>query len=332
MPLGDIVTPGDGGPRRGARSRDGHDAGRCGRERHRVLRGAPRPRPSASADRLCRRYRRRAVAHRRGRRGDPHRRRDGRPARGAFRRRAAAGAVLPLRNHGCGDHRVRPRALDRRAGAEGGEPGGLRPAPGAGPQSSAPSPACPRSGRLFLANRLLPLDLAERAGWEVRAFFTAWILAALVASLYPKAKAWPFALGIAALAFLAIPIADAITVGQARFLGFDAAMLAVAILLAVGARLAPSGLSGRGSPADPVQGGGSVTASRARPEPLPQLLELRRPGAQPRPAPPRRIPGPRAAGAHPEPAGSRMVRLAVAFAAAVACSGWNFGRCSGSAA
>ena len=90
----------------------------------------------------------------------------------------------------------------------------------------------------FLANRLLPLDLAERAGWEVRAFFAAWILAALVASLYPKAKAWPFALGIAALAFLAIPVADAITVGQARFLGFDAAMLAVAILLAVGARLA----------------------------------------------------------------------------------------------
>ena len=90
----------------------------------------------------------------------------------------------------------------------------------------------------FLANRLLPLDLAERAGWEVRALFTAWILAALVASLYPKAKAWPFALGIAALAFLAIPVTDAITVGQVRFLGFDAAMLVVAILLAVGARLA----------------------------------------------------------------------------------------------
>lgn len=90
----------------------------------------------------------------------------------------------------------------------------------------------------FLANRLLPLDLAGRADWEVRAFFGVWILAALASALAPSAKAWPAGLSAAALAFLAIPAVDAVTVGQARFLGFDAAMLAVAILLAVGARFA----------------------------------------------------------------------------------------------
>ncbi|MCJ2126276.1 PepSY-associated TM helix domain-containing protein [Methylobacterium sp. J-077] len=90
----------------------------------------------------------------------------------------------------------------------------------------------------FLANRLLSLDLAGRASWEVRGFFAAWILAALAAILYPKAKAWPAALGVSALAFLAIPVVDAFTIGEARFLGFDAAMLVVAILLALGARLA----------------------------------------------------------------------------------------------
>ena len=34
----------------------------------------------------------------------------------------------------------------------------------------------------FLANRLLPFALAGRAGWEIRAFFAAWALAALVAA------------------------------------------------------------------------------------------------------------------------------------------------------
>lgn len=90
----------------------------------------------------------------------------------------------------------------------------------------------------FLANRLLPLDLAARADWEVRAFFGAWILAAVASTLVPSAKAWPAGLSAAALAFVAIPVVDVVTVGQTRFLGFDAAMLAVAILLAIGARFA----------------------------------------------------------------------------------------------
>jgi hypothetical protein len=90
----------------------------------------------------------------------------------------------------------------------------------------------------FLANRLLPYGLEARADWEVRVFFAAWVAAALAAALYPRQRAWPFALGVAACAFLAIPLVDAVLVGQNRFLGFDAAMAAVGLALVAVSRLA----------------------------------------------------------------------------------------------
>nr|WP_091714539.1 PepSY-associated TM helix domain-containing protein [Methylobacterium phyllostachyos] len=90
----------------------------------------------------------------------------------------------------------------------------------------------------FLANRLLPVDLPGRADWEVRTFFIAWVAAALAAALSRRNRAWPLALAIPGIAFLAIPVVDAVTVGEARFLGFDAAMALLGGLLLVGARLA----------------------------------------------------------------------------------------------
>ena len=42
----------------------------------------------------------------------------------------------------------------------------------------------------FLANRLLPLGLADRAEWEIRAFFGAWIVAALIPLARPHRRAW----------------------------------------------------------------------------------------------------------------------------------------------
>ncbi|MFF9548758.1 PepSY-associated TM helix domain-containing protein [Methylobacterium fujisawaense] len=90
----------------------------------------------------------------------------------------------------------------------------------------------------FLANRLMPFGLEARADWEVRVFFAAWVAAALAAALYPRQRAWPIALGVAACAFLAIPLVDAVLVGQNRFLGFDAAMAAVGLALVAGSRLA----------------------------------------------------------------------------------------------
>ncbi|MDP4023805.1 PepSY-associated TM helix domain-containing protein [Methylobacterium sp. NEAU 140] len=89
----------------------------------------------------------------------------------------------------------------------------------------------------FLANRLLPLGLAERAAWETRTFFAAWALTALLCALLPRTRGWPVGLGLAAAAFAVVPVADAVLVGEARFLGFDLAMALLALLLALGARL-----------------------------------------------------------------------------------------------
>ena len=93
----------------------------------------------------------------------------------------------------------------------------------------------------FLANRLLPVDLAERASWEARAFFAAWLLVALAALLRPHAAAWREGLGLAAAAFLAVPVVDLATTGLhpfsegGRFLGFGLAMVATGLVLAVAA-------------------------------------------------------------------------------------------------
>ncbi len=77
----------------------------------------------------------------------------------------------------------------------------------------------------FLANRLLPSDLAARADWEVRGFFAAWILAAAgLRALSRGPGRGPLALAVPASAFLAIPVVDLLSSAKPRFLGFDAAM------------------------------------------------------------------------------------------------------------
>ncbi|MCJ2141498.1 PepSY-associated TM helix domain-containing protein [Methylobacterium sp. E-066] len=96
----------------------------------------------------------------------------------------------------------------------------------------------------FLANRLLPTELADRAGWEVRLFFAGWIVIALAALLRPRARRWHEALTCAAALYLAVPTADILFRGRAAiagdpiFLGFDAAMLATAAMFALAARRA----------------------------------------------------------------------------------------------
>ncbi|MFH6784436.1 MULTISPECIES: PepSY-associated TM helix domain-containing protein [Methylobacterium] len=85
----------------------------------------------------------------------------------------------------------------------------------------------------FLANRLLPLDLAGRADWEVRAFFGAWILVAVAGAWPAPRRAWRLALAAVAGLFVAVVVADAATAcglwdDPAWFLGFDAALLGLA--------------------------------------------------------------------------------------------------------
>jgi len=90
----------------------------------------------------------------------------------------------------------------------------------------------------FLANRLLPLGLDARAAWEMGCFFAAWACAGAGAALWPQGRAWTATLSIAALAFLAIPVVDAVMVGQPRFVGFDAVMAILGLILLLAARLA----------------------------------------------------------------------------------------------
>jgi uncharacterized iron-regulated membrane protein len=63
----------------------------------------------------------------------------------------------------------------------------------------------------FWANRLLPVDMAGRAAWEVHVMFIAWGLAFLCAIRRPLDRAWLELCGLAAAAYGLIPILNALT-------------------------------------------------------------------------------------------------------------------------
>lgn len=89
----------------------------------------------------------------------------------------------------------------------------------------------------FLANRLLPVDLPDRATWEGGVFFGAWLVAALIPLGRPPRQAWREMGYLAGFLFLAIPPVDWTTTGwRPDFLGFDAAMVALAVVFVLGAR------------------------------------------------------------------------------------------------
>ncbi|MGU3663907.1 PepSY-associated TM helix domain-containing protein [Methylobacterium sp. A49B] len=98
----------------------------------------------------------------------------------------------------------------------------------------------------FLANRVLPATLPERAEWEVRAFFAVWLLVALAAFLRAHRRAWRETLTATAGLFGAVAVADlgraaALRIaGEAHvepvFLAFDGAMLVLAALMLFAAR------------------------------------------------------------------------------------------------
>jgi uncharacterized iron-regulated membrane protein len=128
----------------------------------------------------------------------------------------------------------------------------------------------------FLANRLLPLDLAGREQWEIRAFFGAWIVAALVPLARPQRRAWCEELAAVSVLCLAVVAADLLTIpdhplrlggGDPLFAWFDAAMLLLAALFALAARKmlryeAPKRDRARGAKPAPVT---APAASPARP-------------------------------------------------------------------
>lgn len=83
----------------------------------------------------------------------------------------------------------------------------------------------------FWGNRLLPLELAQRAEWEIHLFFIVWLLMWLHALLRPAKRAWLEQLWLAALLMAFLPILNGFTTsrglltslaqGDWLFAGFD---------------------------------------------------------------------------------------------------------------
>lgn len=60
----------------------------------------------------------------------------------------------------------------------------------------------------FYANRLIPLDIAQRSATEVNVFFLTWLIAAIYSILRPIQKAWSELLLLAAVTYCALPLLD----------------------------------------------------------------------------------------------------------------------------
>ncbi|MFC6336597.1 PepSY domain-containing protein [Pseudomonas sp. CCM 7891] len=69
-------------------------------------------------------------------------------------------------------------------------------------------------GVFFWANRLLPVGVAERSGWEVQSFFIAWGLSVLHAIVRRGRQGWVEQLSLGALLFIGIPLLNALTTSQ----------------------------------------------------------------------------------------------------------------------
>ncbi|WP_022962616.1 PepSY-associated TM helix domain-containing protein [Halopseudomonas pelagia] len=94
----------------------------------------------------------------------------------------------------------------------------------------------------FWANRLLPLDIADRANWEANVLFLVWGETLIYAFFRDIRKAWVELSWLAAAAFLLLPILNALTtdkhlgaslaVGDWVLAGFDLSMLALGLAFA----------------------------------------------------------------------------------------------------
>lgn len=98
----------------------------------------------------------------------------------------------------------------------------------------------------FWANRLLPVDLPQRAQWEMQALFVFWLALAVHAACTPPRRAWRLHAALAAAMFGALPLLNALTTarhlgrslpaGDMVMAGFDLGMLALGAGFALLAR------------------------------------------------------------------------------------------------
>lgn len=98
----------------------------------------------------------------------------------------------------------------------------------------------------FLANRLLPLGLEQRADWEINSLFIAWGAVLAWAIARPAKRAWIEALALCGALYAAVPMVSAATTdrgllaslgaGDAVYVTFDLMMLALGAAFAYAAR------------------------------------------------------------------------------------------------
>lgn len=115
----------------------------------------------------------------------------------------------------------------------------------------------------FWANRLLSVEMADRAAWELHTLFAVWLGTLFYALARPLARAWVELLWGCFLAYALVPAVNALTTdrhlgrslpaGDWVFAGFDLSMLALALLFAVMAvkvrrRVIPAQASGQNLP------------------------------------------------------------------------------------
>ncbi|MDZ5433522.1 PepSY-associated TM helix domain-containing protein [Pseudomonas fluorescens] len=96
-------------------------------------------------------------------------------------------------------------------------------------------------GAFFWANRLIPVDMAGRADWEVNAFFIVWAMSLLHAILRRGRAAWVEQLALGALLLGAVPLLNLMTTpyhlgvtlvqGDWAMAGFDLACLGSGLFL-----------------------------------------------------------------------------------------------------
>lgn len=97
----------------------------------------------------------------------------------------------------------------------------------------------------FWANRVLPIGLDERAAIEIRCFFIAWGLAAVMGLVRPTRRTWQIQLGVGAALFSGVPVLNALTTsthlgvslreGLWPVAGFDLVTLALGLALGAAA-------------------------------------------------------------------------------------------------
>ena len=98
----------------------------------------------------------------------------------------------------------------------------------------------------FWANRLLPVDLAGRADWEVHVMFLVWAAMLIAPWFRPARRAWADQLYAAAALFTLLPVINVLTtdqhlgvslpMGAWQHAGFDLTMLALGLAFGIAAR------------------------------------------------------------------------------------------------